>query len=223
MSDTNLAKICLPPNTTQIYPPINSTLVAIGWGSLAQGGSLSLTLQQVTLQAVSYSSIGCQPLVYDTTKQFCATVNDSSKDTCQGDSGGPIMMFTSTQQWIVVGITSYGHGCAVAPYASVYTRLTSYSDWMNSVNVTDSVTIVTPTTPSTTTTSTTTTPSTTTSTTSTPSTTTTLTTTTTTTSTTTSTSTSTTTASTTTTSTTSTTTTPSTTTTSTTTTTTTST
>ncbi|CAF1129655.1 unnamed protein product [Adineta steineri] len=83
MSDTNLAKICLPPNTTQIYPPINSTLVAIGWGSLAQGGSLSPTLQQVTLQAVSYSSIGCQSLVYDTTKQFCATVNDSSKGNNQ--------------------------------------------------------------------------------------------------------------------------------------------
>ncbi|UJR24280.1 hypothetical protein I4U23_027247 [Adineta vaga] len=83
MSDAGLAKICLPASTTEIYPPINSTLVAIGWGRLAENGSISSTLQQVTLQGVSYFSIGCQSLVYDTSKQFCATVNDSSKGNSQ--------------------------------------------------------------------------------------------------------------------------------------------
>ena len=51
-------------------------------------------------------------------------------DTCQGDSGGPLMMYTSSQQWVLVGITSYGRGCARADYAGVYTRVAAYQSWI---------------------------------------------------------------------------------------------
>lgn len=52
-------------------------------------------------------------------------------DTCQGDSGGPLMLFTSSQQWVLVGITSFGRGCAQPGYAGVYTRTAAYIDWIN--------------------------------------------------------------------------------------------
>ncbi len=64
-----------------------------------------------------------------------------SIDTCQGDSGGPLMMFTSIQQWVLVGITSYGHGCAQAEYSGIYTRVVYYLDWIRSMNVSDAVTV----------------------------------------------------------------------------------
>jgi secreted trypsin-like serine protease len=51
-------------------------------------------------------------------------------DTCQGDSGGPLMMF-SNNQWILIGITSYGTGCALADYPGIYTRVSYYIDWIN--------------------------------------------------------------------------------------------
>ena len=51
-------------------------------------------------------------------------------DTCQGDSGGPIMMYTTSQQWVLVGVTSYGIGCARADYAGVYTRVAAYQSWI---------------------------------------------------------------------------------------------
>ena len=51
-------------------------------------------------------------------------------DTCQGDSGGPLMSFTNNQ-WMLVGITSYGTGCALADYPGVYTRVSYYVDWIN--------------------------------------------------------------------------------------------
>ena len=54
-------------------------------------------------------------------------------DTCQGDSGGPLMMFSSTNQWILVGLTSYGEGCARPMSPGVYTRVAAYSDWINSI------------------------------------------------------------------------------------------
>ncbi|CAF2518601.1 unnamed protein product [Rotaria sp. Silwood2] len=50
--------------------------------------------------------------------------------TCQGDSGGPLMMFTTSSQWELVGVTSYGIGCARAAYAGVYTRVAYYQDWI---------------------------------------------------------------------------------------------
>ena len=51
-------------------------------------------------------------------------------DTCQGDSGGPLMMFTTSNQWVLIGLTSYGIGCARAAYAGVYTRVAYYQDWI---------------------------------------------------------------------------------------------
>lgn len=51
-------------------------------------------------------------------------------DTCQGDSGGPLMMFSSSNQWILVGLTSFGDGCARRNSAGVYTRVASFRDWI---------------------------------------------------------------------------------------------
>jgi secreted trypsin-like serine protease len=53
-------------------------------------------------------------------------------DTCQGDSGGPLMMFTSSNQWLLVGLTSNGVGCAQAAYAGVYTRVAAFQSWIKS-------------------------------------------------------------------------------------------
>jgi secreted trypsin-like serine protease len=51
-------------------------------------------------------------------------------DTCQGDSGGPLMMF-SNNRWYLLGITSYGNGCAEPDYAGVYTRVSTYDELIN--------------------------------------------------------------------------------------------
>ena len=51
-------------------------------------------------------------------------------DTCQGDSGGPLMMFSSSNQWILVGLTSFGEGCARRGSAGIYTRVAAFQDWI---------------------------------------------------------------------------------------------
>jgi secreted trypsin-like serine protease len=59
-------------------------------------------------------------------------------DTCQGDSGGPLMVFTTSEQWVIVGMTSYGYGCAIPEYSGVYTRVVAYLDWIDQfVNTSD--------------------------------------------------------------------------------------
>ncbi|CAF3421992.1 unnamed protein product [Rotaria socialis] len=130
MTDLIPAKICLPCMSLNEYPPVDSSLVAVGWGRLWERGPESSTLQQVILNAIDYQDFRCYPLVYDQTKQFCAGVENSKKDTCQGDSGGPLMMFTSSKQWVIAGVTSFGYGCAHPGYSGVYTRIAAYLDWI---------------------------------------------------------------------------------------------
>jgi secreted trypsin-like serine protease len=54
-------------------------------------------------------------------------------DACQGDSGSPLMMFSPSRQWILVGLTSNGIGCARPMYSGVYTRVTAFENWINAV------------------------------------------------------------------------------------------
>lgn len=40
------------------------------------------------------------------------------------------MMFTTSKQWVLIGLTSYGDGCARANAMGVYTRVAAYQDWI---------------------------------------------------------------------------------------------
>ncbi|CAF3364480.1 unnamed protein product [Rotaria sp. Silwood1] len=131
MNDRSIALICLPSTKTIYYPPTDTTVVAIGWGVLSSGNKVpSDSLQQVTLKTLSKTSINCRTVIHNNTIQFCSGVPGGGKDTCQGDSGGPLMIF-SKDQWILVGITSYGISCALADYPGVYTRVSYYIDWIS--------------------------------------------------------------------------------------------
>jgi hypothetical protein len=117
---------------------------------LSQGGSLPTNLQQVTLQTVAYNAPTCIPSMSNWQVQLCAGVPGGGKgysqlfflylsafiiffliDTCQGDSGGPLMMFSSTNQWILIGLTSSGIGCASANYSGLYTRVAAFQSWIS--------------------------------------------------------------------------------------------
>jgi secreted trypsin-like serine protease len=42
------------------------------------------------------------------------------------------MMFSSSNQWVLVGLTSSGIGCARATDSGLYTRVAAFQDWINS-------------------------------------------------------------------------------------------
>lgn len=42
------------------------------------------------------------------------------------------MAFTSSNQWVLVGTTSSGIGCAREDYAGSYTRVAAYQSWISS-------------------------------------------------------------------------------------------
>ncbi len=49
-------------------------------------------------------------------------------------------MFASSNQWVLVGLTSNGIGCARAADSGVYTRVAAFQDWINT-NTNGAVTV----------------------------------------------------------------------------------
>lgn len=66
--------------------------------------------------------------------QYCAFDPDGKKDSCEGDSGGPLQIIgNASNPTRVVGIISFGVAGCGSTIPSVYTRVASYIDWIESI------------------------------------------------------------------------------------------
>ncbi|KAF1925973.1 trypsin-like protease [Didymella exigua CBS 183.55] len=102
-------------------PTSGSTATVAGWGTLTSGGSsLPTTLRKVDVPVVSRATCRNNYSVSEITdNMFCAGVTAGGKDSCQGDSGGPIVNSSKT----LIGLVSWGEGCAAAGKPGVYARV----------------------------------------------------------------------------------------------------
>ncbi|XP_054710482.1 serine proteinase stubble-like [Uloborus diversus] len=124
--------ICLPTKD-ETYIGYNATVT--GWGRLSEGGSLPTKLQQVTVPIISNDK--CQKMFKKAGRHelipsifLCAGYEAGGRDSCQGDSGGPLQTKREDGRWFLVGIISWGIGCAEPNMPGVCTRISKFTDWI---------------------------------------------------------------------------------------------
>ncbi|KAG5877870.1 hypothetical protein JTB14_031386 [Gonioctena quinquepunctata] len=124
-----LKPVCLPP-TGKSFTGYEG--IATGWGATKEHGQTSNKLREVRVPIMS--NIDCRNTGYKnriTDNMMCAGYPDGKKDSCQGDSGGPLHILNGTIHQIV-GIVSWGEGCAAPNYPGIYTRVNRYVSWIKS-------------------------------------------------------------------------------------------
>ncbi|EPZ33601.1 trypsin-like serine protease [Rozella allomycis CSF55] len=107
--------------------------MALGWGYQKFGVPvLSSTLLFVNLPIVNPSI--CKRIYekyFFMGKQLCVGGDVANKDTCQGDSGGGLFVTDSSGKIFIVGIVSWGYECGRVGYPGVYTKISSFLDWIH--------------------------------------------------------------------------------------------
>ena len=118
------------------WPASGDSATVSGWGntSTTSGAFPDVLMAAVVdvltdppeTQCGSYTTSDYLPSL-----MLCAAEMTLGKDSCQGDSGGPLAVDVAGA-WTLAGIVSWGFGCADPQYPGVYTRVTSYLDWISS-------------------------------------------------------------------------------------------
>ena len=109
------------PTDRELYQP-GTPLRALGWGRTSENGKTSRYLLQATLPVLPDTYCAESYPQFVRTDMFCAGYERGKIDTCQGDSGGPIVADGK-----LVGVTSWGEGCARRGKPGVYVRISRYA------------------------------------------------------------------------------------------------
>jgi secreted trypsin-like serine protease len=94
----------------------------LGWGRTSEGGQASRYLLGATVPVVADPDCARAYPDFAPTSMVCAGFPGGGVDTCQGDSGGPMIVSDT-----LVGIASWGDGCARPNKPGVYTRVATYA------------------------------------------------------------------------------------------------
>nr|XP_035944073.1 transmembrane protease serine 5 isoform X3 [Halichoerus grypus] len=148
----NVGAVCLPAEKQDF--PRGSRCWVSGWGHTNPRHSLALcpaawlcvppsarvpaaahssdTLQDTLVPLLS-TQLCNSSCVYSgalTPRMLCAGYMDGRADACQGDSGGPLVCL-DVGTWHLVGVVSWGRGCAEPNHPGVYAKVAEFLDWIH--------------------------------------------------------------------------------------------
>ena len=142
------------PTTDTSIASAGAKLTVTGWGALwspydkdvaalmpdlGEGKDMSdkinfpVKLREVEIEAMDNGTCntvfaGDKLSVADT--EICAMYQGTTKASCQGDSGGPLVVATPSG-FTQVGVVSWGTICGNTVTPSVFSRVSSFNDWIN--------------------------------------------------------------------------------------------
>merc|ERR1712002_696027 len=134
----HIRPVCLPESGEGDHAGVVATVT--GWGTTSLGGLTSEALLEVDVNVMTNdecrSKYSYEPLAVITDQMLCAMVDGGGKDACQGDSGGPLVTsgdgsgVTAGQNYELIGVVSWGDGCAGPSSPGVYSRVASQLAWI---------------------------------------------------------------------------------------------
>ncbi len=121
--------IDLATSTTPL--PVDFPVRVSGWGATSEGGPSSHQLLFVDVPVVSNETCNGTASYGGAISEnmICLGKAQGGQDSCQGDSGGPAALIGSSNT--LVGIVSWGWGCARPSYYGVYTRVSAVKAWVD--------------------------------------------------------------------------------------------
>lgn len=140
--NNSISPICIPRNDNKDYTGLLATVS--GWGSTVGYNQIPTPhpvphfpniLQEAEIPVLSNTK--CEENVVGLTERMlCAGdmtgFENGGKDACQADSGGPLTV-QENSQYQLIGIVSFGVGCASKGNPGVYARVTKFLNWINKI------------------------------------------------------------------------------------------
>uniref|UniRef100_A0A2K6QU75 Transmembrane protease serine 5 n=1 Tax=Rhinopithecus roxellana TaxID=61622 RepID=A0A2K6QU75_RHIRO len=129
-SDT-VGAVCLPAKERHF--PKGSQCWVSGWGHTDSSHTYSSDMLQDTVVPLLSTQLCNSSCVYSgalTPRMLCAGYLDGRADACQGDSGGPLVC-PDGDTWRLVGVVSWGLGCAEPNHPGVYAKVAEFLDWIH--------------------------------------------------------------------------------------------
>ncbi|XP_075168795.1 trypsin-like [Haematobia irritans] len=136
MNDVALVKLATPVRESKNVryiplvektPATGTTAVVTGWGTTCFiTCDLSENLQEVEVDILDYKTCASSDYGYGSdVKETMVCAYAVDQGTCQGDSGGPLVVDDK-----LVGVVSWGAGCAAPGYPGVYADIASVRGWI---------------------------------------------------------------------------------------------
>ncbi|XP_064424762.1 transmembrane protease serine 5-like [Latimeria chalumnae] len=122
--------VCLP-GINQEFPGGTQCWIS-GWGyTRPDNFHIPDTLKEASVPLISTKKCNSS-CMYDgeiTPRMLCAGYPEGKTDACQGDSGGPLVC-EDGNVWHLVGVVSWGTGCAEPNHPGVYTKVVELLHWI---------------------------------------------------------------------------------------------
>uniref|UniRef100_A0A182M5F2 trypsin n=1 Tax=Anopheles culicifacies TaxID=139723 RepID=A0A182M5F2_9DIPT len=117
--------VTLPEQDEAVKDGIMTTVS--GWGNTQSAAESNAILRAANVPTVNQKQCNTDYQRYGgvSDRMLCAGYQEGGKDACQGDSGGPLVANGK-----LVGVVSWGYGCARVGYPGVYSRVASIRNWI---------------------------------------------------------------------------------------------